>query len=304
MIEVKNLSKSLGNKKILQNINLKVNKGSIFGLIGENGVGKTTLIKCLTGIYKPDEGDIKINNQEVFENVEVKKYVGYVSDENQYYTSFKISELVKFYKLSYETFSYDRFKEINEIFKIPENKRIRQFSKGMKMRVALMLNLSFYPKVLILDEPTSGLDPIITRKLMNLLIEEVSERKTTVFISSHHIMNLEKICESIAIMEEGTVRYLDSLDSMKNNIKKLQTLFKYTRVLEEIKSWDEVMKIERVGKITYIITKDYSEKLKKRLLDKGSEFVEEVELSLEDMFIHCVEEEDGNEKNIEKTFDL
>ena len=234
----------------------------------------------------------------------MKSSLGYVSDENQYYPSFKVKELVKFYNLTYETFSYDRFKEVNKIFKIPEEKRIRQLSKGMKMRVALMLNLSFHPKVLILDEPTSGLDPIVKRKLINLLIEEVSERQTTIFISSHHLTDLERICDSIAIMEDGTIRYSDSLYSMKNNIKKLQTLFKYTRVLEEIKNWDEIMKIERVGRITYIITKNYSEKLKKRLLEKGSQFVEEVDLSLEDMFIYCMEEEEENEENLEESFVL
>lgn len=186
LITISNVSKMLGDKKALNDINLNIEKGSIFGIIGENGAGKTTLIKCMLGIYKQDEGEIKIAGEPVFENTLVKNKIGYVAAEVQYYSSFKVRELVKLYTLTYSTFSYERFKELNKIFKIPENKRIRELSKGMKMRVSLMLNLSIYPEILILDEPTSGLDPIIKRKLINILLEEVSERNTTIFIASHH----------------------------------------------------------------------------------------------------------------------
>ena len=180
MISINNVSKTLGDKKVLNDINLDIEKGSIFGVIGENGAGKTTLIKCMLGIYKQDEGEIKIHGQSVLENPEAKQKIGYVAAETQYYSSFKVKELKKFFALTYKSFSYERFKELNDIFKIPENKRMRELSKGMKMRVALMLNLSIYPEVLILDEPTSGLDPIIKRKLINILLEEVSERDTTI----------------------------------------------------------------------------------------------------------------------------
>lgn len=288
----------LGDKKALNKINLNIEKGSIFGVIGENGAGKTTLIKCMLGIYKQDEGEIKIDGQPVFENTEIKQKIGYVAAEIQYYSSFKVKELIKFYSLTYNTFSYERFKELNEIFKIPENKRIRELSKGMKMRVSLMLNLSIYPEILILDEPTSGLDPIIKRKLINILLEEVSERNTTIFIASHHLDDLERICDSVAIIEKGEIKYTSNIENMKKHIKKLQVLFKDENKTEEIKTWNEIMTIESIGRITYIITNNYSEKLQEKLLNLGAEFVEEIDLSLEDMFIYSMEGGKENENII------
>ncbi|WP_050606917.1 ABC transporter ATP-binding protein [Clostridium niameyense] len=289
MIEVKDVYKTLGEKNILTNINIEVKKGTIFGLIGENGAGKTTLIKCLTGIYKQDKGCIKVQGEEVFENPKIKEKIGYIAAEGQYYNSFKIKELIKFYSMTYKSFSYTRFKELNKIFKISENKRIRELSKGMKMRVSLMLNLSIYPEILILDEPTSGLDPIIKRKVINLLVDEVSKRGTTIFISSHHLEDLERICDSIAIMEKGEIKYINNIENMKNSIKKLQVLFKDKSIINEIKKYKEVMTIENIGRINYIITKNYTKELKEKLMGNGAEFIEEIDLSLEDMFIYSTE---------------
>ncbi|ENK1242776.1 ABC transporter ATP-binding protein [Clostridium botulinum] len=298
MINISNVSKMLGDKKALDDINLNIEKGSIFGIIGENGAGKTTLIKCMLGIYKQDEGEIKIAGEPVFENTLIKNKIGYVAAEVQYYSSFKVKELIKFYVLTYTTFSYERFKELNKIFKIPENKRIRELSKGMKMRVSLMLNLSIYPEILILDEPTSGLDPIIKRKLINILLEEVSERNTTIFIASHHLDDLERICDCVAIIEKGKIKYTNNIEDMKKYIKKLQVLLKDENRIDEIKNWDEIMTVENIGRINYLITNNYSDELQEKLLKSGAEFVEEIDLSLEDMFIYSMEGGKENEKII------
>lgn len=295
MIEISGVCKSLGDKQVLKDINLHVKKGSIFGLIGENGAGKTTLIRCLTGIFKVDQGEIKIDGQQVFENPEIKQKIAYVADQNQYFSSFKIKELVDFYEMTYPSFSLERFKELNHIFGIPEGKRIRELSKGMKMRVSLMLNLSIYPEVLILDEPTSGLDPIIKKKVMSLLVEEVAEKNVTVFISSHHLNDLERICDSIAIMDKGQIKYVNNIEDMKDNIKKLQVVFK-DKISADFSSWSEIMTVEKLGRVNYLITRNYSKELEQKLLNNGAMFVEEIDLSLEDMFIYSMEEGRDYEK--------
>ena len=166
------------------------------------------------------------------------------------------------------------------------------------MRVSLMLNLSIYPEILILDEPTSGLDPIIKRKLINILLEEVSERNTTIFIASHHLDDLERICDSVAIIEKGKIKYANNIEDMKKYIKKLQVLFKDENKTEEIKAWDEIMTVENVGRINYLITNNYSDELQEKLIKSGAEFVEEIDLSLEDMFIYSMEGGKENEKLI------
>lgn len=296
LIDIKNVSKRIDDKYILKNVDLHVNKGSIFGIIGENGAGKTTLIKCLTGIYKVDEGNILIDGEEVFDNNTAKQTIGYVSDENQYFTSFKVNQLLKFYKKAYKSFSEERFDELNQKFKIPLEKRVRELSKGMKMRTAILLNLSIKPDILILDEPTSGLDPVIKKEIMSIIIYEVASRNVTVFISSHHLDHIERICDSVAIIKNGEIKLMSSMEDAKNSIKKLQVLFKDNdNICKDLSSLDEVIKVETIGRVNYIITKSYTKDFEKKLYDLGADFIEIVDMSLEDMFIYFVEEEENNE---------
>ncbi|MCB2360032.1 ABC transporter ATP-binding protein [Clostridium estertheticum] len=296
MINIKNMSKKIDDKYILKNVDLHVNKGSIFGIIGENGAGKTTLIKCLTGIYRANEGSILIDGEEVFDNNKIKQRIGYVSDENQYFSSFKVKELLEFYKKAYNDFSKERFDELNIKFKIPLNRRIRELSKGMKMRTAILLNLSIKPDILILDEPTSGLDPVIKKELMSIIVDEVASRGVTVFISSHHLDHIERICDNIAIIKNGAIKLKSSMEDAKNSIKKLQVMFKDAAdINEKLSSINGVIKVETMGRVNYIITKNYTKELEKKLYEMGAEFIEIVDMSLEDMFIYFVEEEDKNE---------
>ncbi|MBW9151561.1 ABC transporter ATP-binding protein [Clostridium estertheticum] len=296
MIDIKNMSKKIDDKYILKNVDLHVNKGSIFGIIGENGAGKTTLIKCLTGIYRANEGSILIDGEEVFDNNKIKQKIGYVSDENQYFSSFKVKELLEFYKKTYNDFSKERFDELNIKFKIPLNRRIRELSKGMKMRTAILLNLSIKPDILILDEPTSGLDPVIKKEIMSIIVDEVASRDVTVFISSHHLDHIERICDNIAIIKNGAIKLKSSMEDAKNSMKKLQVMFKdEVNINEKLSSINGVIKVETIGRVNYIIIKNYTKDLEKKLYDMGAEFIEIVDMSLEDMFIYFVEEEDKNE---------
>ncbi|MBU3111479.1 ABC transporter ATP-binding protein [Clostridium lacusfryxellense] len=296
MIDIKNVSKKIDDNYILKNIDLHVNKGSIFGIIGENGAGKTTLIKCLTGIYRVTEGSIFINGEDVFDNNKIKQRIGYVSDENQYFSSFKVKELLKFYKKTYSNFSQERFDELNIKFKIPINRRIRELSKGMKMRTSILLNLSLKPDILILDEPTSGLDPVIKKEIMSIIVDEVASRGVTVFISSHHLDHIERICDNVAIIKNGEIKLIDSMENAKNSIKKLQVVFKDNDIsVENLSSLDGVIKVESIGRVKYIITENYSKALEKNLYDMGAEFIEIVDMSLEDIFIYFANQEDKNE---------
>jgi len=295
LIEIYEVNKKLGDKQILKDVKIKIDKGSIFGLIGPNGAGKTTLIRCLTGIYKVDKGNVQVNGQEVFDNSSVKKIIGYVADDNSYLSTFKVKEMIKFYELSYESFSRERFNELNKIFQISEKTTIKKLSKGMKMRLSIMLNLSIMPEVLILDEPTSGLDPIIKKKVLSLLMEDAAERGTTVFISSHNLSDLERICDSVAIMNRGEIKYCNSIEDMKRNIRKIQVVFKENAPVD-LASWKEIISVSQIGRVYNIITKEYTEELKSKLSGENIVFAEEIDLSLEDMFIYSIEGEEGYEE--------
>jgi len=295
MIEVNNLSYEIEGREILKDINLKINKGTIFGIIGPNGVGKTTLLRCLTGIYKPVSGTINYDGIEVYDNIEVKGQIGYVADENIMQTKFKVKEVLKYYKYTYDTFDENKFNELNKIFKIPENKFIFQLSKGMKMRLSIMLAFSIQAKYLILDEPTSGLDAILKNKLLNIFLDEVFENNTTIVISSHHLGELERICDDVAILDEGVVSYENSVENMKNKIKKIQVAFDKP-ISEEDLRLKGTFKITKVSRVFTIVTDEYDEALVKSLKELNPLFIEEIDLSLEDIFIYKVDKEDSHEK--------
>lgn len=290
MIEIKGLSKMIEDKYILKEINLKVNKGSIFGLIGPNGAGKSTLIRCLTGIYGLEEGEILYEGQNVYENTEVKNKIGYVADENNFFSTFKLIDIINYYKLAYKNFDEERFEELNKEFKMNTKKRFFQLSKGNKMKFAIMMAMCIHPEYLILDEPTSGIDPIFKRKFMEILLNEVAEKGTTVIISSHNLSNVERICDTVAILNNGKVTAVNSIDDMKNKIKKLQVAFK-TAVKEEELRIHGVVNIDNVGRVYNIVTTDYGTELLGKINSLNPLFIEELDLSLEDIFIYTIEGE-------------
>lgn len=296
MIEIRNVSMSIDDKSILKNISFTCNEGRIVGLIGANGAGKTTLINCLTGIYKPLEGTILYDSMYVFDNSKVKESIGYVQDENTFFSSFKIKDIKKYYKLAYKNFNEDKFLEINKLFKIPLDKKIFQLSKGMKMRVNIMFALSIGAKYLILDEPTSGLDVIFKKKFFNLLKNEAKKNNTTIILSSHHLNELESICDDIVIINNGEILYNDSLENLNSKVKKIQVAFDKPIYEEDFLEFKEVLSVNKIGRVFTLITKDYNDLFIKKLNKLNPIFIEEINLTLEDMFIYQVEEGSIDEK--------
>lgn len=295
MIEINNLSFEIDGKQILKDINLKIEEGKIFGIIGPNGVGKTTLLRCLTGIYDATSGNVSYDGQKVYDNPEVKNKIGYVADENIMQTNFKVREILKYYKYSYTNFDEKKFDKLNEIFKVPTNRFIFQLSKGMKMRLSIMLAFSLNAKYLILDEPTSGLDAILKNKLLKIFADEVFENNTSIIISSHHLGELERICDDVAILDEGIISYENSVENMKKKIKKIQVAFNEP-VYEEDLTLKGIFKMSKVGRVFNIITDEYDEEFINSLKKFNPLFIEEIDLSLEDIFIYKVDKEDSNEK--------
>lgn len=291
MIEVNNVSFEMDGKTILNDINLKIPEGKIYGIIGPNGVGKTTLLRCLTGVYETTKGIVKYDGENVYDNPKIKEIIGYVADENIMPPNFRVKDLIKFYKYSYPKFDEKKFKELNEIFKIPEGKFIFQLSKGMKMRLSIMFAFSIHAKYLILDEPTSGLDSILKNKLLKIFVDEVYDNNTTIIISSHHLNELERICDDVAILDNGVISYENSIENMKNKIKKIQVAFDEP-VYEEDLNLKGIFKISKVGRVFTIITDEYDDEFIKALNKFKPLFIEEVDLSLEDIFIYKVDKEE------------
>jgi len=285
LIKVHEVCKTIDGNKILYDINLSIQKGSIFGLIGSNGAGKSSLIKTIMGIWEPEKGYVSINGSNILKNPEVKEIIGFMPELSHYYESYKVRDLVRFYKLAYKKFDYERFKVLNKQFQIPESKRFGILSKGMRAKLGLMLNLSIAPELLILDEPMSGLDPVAKRRFIELILDEVAERKTTVIISSHNLNDIEQYCDCIAVINGGRVRFQGTIDEMKQKIHKFQVLFSNS-IIGNVLNEKVILSIKNTGNVYHIVTESSFEELEKKLEDAGATYIEEIDLSLEDIYIN------------------
>lgn len=285
MIKGLSIDKYLGGEKILDNVNLNVKKGSVYGLIGPNGAGKTTLIKTLVGIYEPENGEVSILREGIKDNTKIKSILGYVSDYQNFYPNFRIEEMVSFYRETYPLWNEDRYNDLSKIFKLDGKKKIKSLSKGMKTQLSLMLNFSISPKVLILDEPTSGLDPVIKKKVLDLIIDEVSGNETTVIIASHHLGELERICDHIGIIYKGKILMEDSIDNLKANVRKVQVAFK-DGLPDSIKNSPDILNIENRGRVYELIVKNNMEKLLVEIEKWNPLLLETIDMSLEEIFIY------------------
>ena len=285
MIKVSNVTKTFDGFKALDDMSLEVSKGSVYGLIGPNGAGKTTIIKNLSGIYKPDSGEIFINGQNVFENTDIKKKVIYISDELFFYSTYSIKATAKMYAQLYPDFSWDRYENMKEIFKIDDKRKVRRLSKGMQKQVAFWLGICTKPDVMILDEPVDGLDPVMRKNVWSLVLSDVAENGTTVLISSHNLRELEDVCDHVGIMFNGKVVLQKSLDDVKGNIHKIQTAFK-NGFPKELNEKLEILHTSEFGSVTTIIAKGNTEAIKSEINAYNPLICDIIPLTLEEVFIY------------------
>ena len=203
MIKIENLCKTYEDIKVLDDFSLLVPKGSVYGLMGLNGAGKTTVIKHLAGFVIQDSGTVTIDEQTVVDNESLKSRVLVIPDEVFFFRGYSLKDMRGYYKSIYERWDDRRFGEMAEDFGIDVKRNMGNFSKGMRKQAAFCLAMSAMPDYLILDEPIDGLDPIVRRKLWRYIMGDVAEREMTVLISSHNAREMEDVCNYIGIIAGG-----------------------------------------------------------------------------------------------------
>lgn len=221
MIEIRNLTKSYENFLALNDLSMTVPSGSIYGLVGPNGAGKSTTIRTMTGIMRPDAGEILFDGQPVYENPQVKNRIAYIPDEVWFFPQANMQDMMKYYKGIYPKFDVERWKKLGDAFQLDDKRPIRKFSRGMKKQVAFRLALSLRPDFLILDEPVDGLDPVMRRQVWSLVMADSAEYGTSVVVSSHNLRELEEICDHIGIMNKGQMLAEKCVDGSED----LESLF-------------------------------------------------------------------------------
>lgn len=213
-LEIENLNKKLNGFNI-NNINLELPKGYILGYIGQNGAGKTTTMKLIMNQLKKDNGEVRIFGKQYEEDeAGYKDMIGFIADECYFPTCFTLREVINTLKDFYSSFNEEKFNEYVDIWELPYKKKIKEFSKGMKVKLAFASVLSRDTKLLLLDEPTSGLDPVVRSEVLEMLQDYISDGERSVIFSTHIMSDLEKITDYLYFINNGEKVFYDTTENV------------------------------------------------------------------------------------------
>ena len=291
MLELKNVTKSFGGFKALDDLTMSVPKGCVYGLVGPNGAGKSTAIRLLTGIYRPDSGSITLEGIPIYENPVSKVRMGYIPDDIFYFPSASMDEMRKFYKGMYPNFDDELYERLFAVFQLPRKSPIRRFSKGMQKQAAFHLTICTHPEVLILDEPVDGLDPVMRRQVWSLILSDVAQYETTVLISSHNLRELEDICDHVGIMDHGKMLLERSLADMQGSTHKLQLVGEPPKGLK-------ILHESQTGRLKTLIVRGDAKEITLKVSASDPIYFDVLPLSLEEIFIYELGGEGYEVKNI------
>ena len=197
MIEIKNCSKTFGEIHAIDHVSMEIGERQIFGLIGTNGAGKSTLLRMAAGVIKPDEGEIMVDQEPVYENETIKQQIFYISDGGYFPQGYTAADLKDFYREYYPGFLTDRYRKLMEQFHLDEKRRISAYSKGMKKQLLVIMGISAGTKYLLCDETFDGLDPVMRQAVKSLFVSEILNRDFTPVIASHNMRELEDVCDHV-----------------------------------------------------------------------------------------------------------
>ena len=279
MLEMKNVTKTFGEFKALDDLSLTVPKGAVYGLVGPNGAGKTTAIRHMTGVYRPDTGEITLDGQKIDENLPVKEKLCLVADDPFYFPGSSLQDMMKFYAGIYPRFDRQRFEELQDVFDLPRKSPIRRFSKGMQKQAAFHLALCTHAEYLILDEPLDGLDPVMRRQVLGLILDDVARRNTSVLVSSHNLRELEDICDHVGIMKKGKMLVQRSLADMQGSTVKLQ-------MVGDAPAGLEILHRTSSGQLNTYIVRGSIPKVQAAVERLNPAYFDILPLSLEEIFIY------------------
>ena len=306
VLEINNVSKYYGKTKVVDNITFDIKEGEILGFLGPNGAGKTTTIKMILGLISIDEGTIKINGYDVKKDFEkAMNYIGGIVENPDMYGYMSAVDNLKLYakirNVDYKAV-YDSLEMVG--LKKSMNQKVSKYSLGMKQRAGLALSLLHSPKVLILDEPTNGLDPVGIKDLRSILKKLAKETGTAILVSSHILSEMELMCDKVAVINNGKLVKIESLNSSENDndqsIKNVQCVIrvndeqKAVSILKEKLSKDSVI---NDGKVYINAQKGEISNIIKTLVlnDIDIKYANENEHTLEDLFFDVTKEEKKDE---------
>ncbi len=277
--------------KALDNITITIPDGCIYGFLGSNGAGKSTLLRMLCGVYKTEQGSVKIDGEDVFDNPSAKAKIFFVNDETVQYARFTLDGLAKFYASYYDSFSFEIYERLVNQLQLPRNKRMSEFSKGMKRQAVVIIGLSCNTKYLLLDEAFDRLDPAMRRFIKQIIINELVDRQATMIVSSHNIVEINELCDRAMLIHQGQMIFADEIDNIKSGFGKIQLARKSGAVTsDELKNAGfDVMQYSVMGSVSQAVVRGSEEEITAKTNAFNCEISEFIPLTLEEIFIYELE---------------
>lgn len=295
MIETQNLTKSYGKDRGIIDLNLEIESGEIFGFIGPNGAGKSTTIRTLLGLIFPTSGSGSIFGLDIVkETKEIKKQIGYMPAEINYYHKMDVKELLDYSADFYEMDCRPRIEELADIFALDLDRKILDLSRGNQKKVGILQSLIHKPRLLILDEPTTGLDPLMRANFFDILTEENS-RGMTIFFSSHTLSEVQKLCQRVGIIKEGRIIAVEDIETLrKKQLRIVQVEFPYVVKSDEIDCPGIKDPSANLNNLSFMFSGEMDTLLKTLGEKKIKDLIIE-EPTLEEIFMHYYEDQSGKE---------
>ena len=290
MLQTTGVDKSFGGRKVLSGIDLRLEDGHIFGLLGTNGAGKSTLLRMIAGILAADRGSIELEGRPVFENPEVKSRICYLSDDPAFLHAASIREMGDFQKAWYPEHDTERLEELCGRFNLPMDEKISGFSKGTQKRVQVCLALARRPEVLLCDETFDGLDPVMREAFRKTISEETWDRGMMTVLAGHNQQEMEDICDQVGFLHEGRLLTVGDIDTVVHGILRVQFAAREP-ISDEALAAFRPLRLQRQGRLCVLTVRGEEEEILPRIQAMNPEFIETLPLSLEEVFILEMEEQ-------------
>ncbi len=285
MIEITNISKSYADILAVDRVSVQMKEDTVFGLIGTNGAGKSTVLRMIAGVLKADEGSITVDGISVFDQIEAKKKIFFIADEPYFFANANAVEMEKYFSSVYEDFRKEDFYQYLESFGLDKKRKINTFSKGMKKQLALLCGICSGTKYLLCDETFDGLDPVMRQGIKSIFAKEMENRGLTPVIASHNLRELEDICDHVGLLHKGGVLLSKDLEDMKCNIQKVQCVFSTEEDREKGMEGIDIIQKEERGSLHTFTVRGSREEVIGHFATVDTVFFEALPLSLEEIFI-------------------
>lgn len=285
MIELLDLEKSYDDIKAVNRVSLSIMDGEVFGLVGTNGAGKSTILRIIAGVIQPDLGIVCVDNRPVYDNPDVKKDIFYISDDQYFLPNSTPEDMAEYYEGIYEKFDKLRFFKMCNGFGLDTKRKISTFSKGMKKQISILLGICAGTKYLLCDETFDGLDPVVRQGVKSLFAAEMEDRGLTPVIASHNLRELEDICDHVGLLHKGGVILSEDISDMKLNMQKVQCVFASDEDEKNALEGIDILLHEKRGRLHTITMRGEREEIEAAFKRGNPVFFEVLALSLEEIFI-------------------